>query len=462
MNETNPPGDNFSNKNMTTTTYSSIVNTYKYPTKDQAVVLSAMDGVKIHDYIIAIGSLIQPKNVLFASRIANNRICIYLSSKNIVDNFLSTHNTIRVNGTQVEIRRLISPAQRLVISNICPTIPNSLLEEELRKMGISAVSKITFLKIGMPESEYSHVLSFRRQIYIKPLQHANIPDSFNISHDNTTYRLYLYIDGSNCQKCKTIGHQESDCPSYLAQQDPPEHMEDKEIQSNPTTEKNSNLTSSSTEISITTIPSNTSSSPVTLPSIHIPSSTTSPTAKTTQISHPPLPSTSIFQSSSSSTIDIIQTSKPTSRNPPSEVNTQTTKRQISTSPDIQENSPNPTFVTPLKPSKQRKRAKMSSKDIEDILIPIKEQIEDRTPPFILNFTQICDFLENSINSKHPKEIAQQYSNEDSEIKEILNFIYKHSTTKGIKNNITRLKKKLSLSSLSTTEESDSEPLSQEN
>ncbi|KAG5871875.1 hypothetical protein JTB14_026465 [Gonioctena quinquepunctata] len=116
-------------------TYSNIVSTQKIPTRDQAIVLSTIDGTKIHDYIIAVGALVQPKNIFYASKISNGRICIYLSSKKILDELLTATNRININGSQVEVRRLISPAQRLVISNICSTIPNPI-EEQLRKMGL--------------------------------------------------------------------------------------------------------------------------------------------------------------------------------------------------------------------------------------------------------------------------------------------------------------------------------------
>ncbi|XP_050516658.1 ras guanine nucleotide exchange factor R-like [Diabrotica virgifera virgifera] len=124
----------------------SVVNTFKQPTKDEAIVLSSIEGTKVQEYIIAVGSIVGPRNVSFASRIANNRICIYLSSKNMVDSLLHSHKYVNIKETQVEIRRLITPAQRLIISNAGPSVPTTLIEQELRKMSISAVSKMTFLR----------------------------------------------------------------------------------------------------------------------------------------------------------------------------------------------------------------------------------------------------------------------------------------------------------------------------
>uniref|UniRef100_A0A6P7GMN6 Uncharacterized protein LOC114344258 n=1 Tax=Diabrotica virgifera virgifera TaxID=50390 RepID=A0A6P7GMN6_DIAVI len=126
-----------SNNTMNTTqttshiSYSSVVNTFKQPTKDEAIVLSSIEGTKVQEYIIAVGSIVGPRNVSFASRIANNRICIYLSSKNMLDSLLHSHKYVNIKETQVEIRRLITPAQRLIISNAGPSVPTTLIEQEL-------------------------------------------------------------------------------------------------------------------------------------------------------------------------------------------------------------------------------------------------------------------------------------------------------------------------------------------
>ncbi|XP_072375771.1 uncharacterized protein [Diabrotica undecimpunctata] len=60
-----------SNKTMNTThssshaSYSSVVNTFKHPTKEQAIILSSIEGTKVHDYIIAVGSLVGPQQINF-------------------------------------------------------------------------------------------------------------------------------------------------------------------------------------------------------------------------------------------------------------------------------------------------------------------------------------------------------------------------------------------------------------
>lgn len=52
-----------------------------FPNKDQAIVLSAVEGIKLQEYLTAIATVTNPKNITFASKISNNRICIYFANK---------------------------------------------------------------------------------------------------------------------------------------------------------------------------------------------------------------------------------------------------------------------------------------------------------------------------------------------------------------------------------------------
>lgn len=177
MNETdnNPPdyrSDQITNRSKT---YSDIVNQDNFPTKEHAIIFSTVDGLRLQDYLIPLGNIVQPKSI-FSSRLSNNRICMYLSSKNNVENFMNNHGSIQIHGQTLRARRLITPAERLVLSNVCPTIPHEVIHRELEKLGLTMVSPITFLKISASLPEYSHILGFRRTVYVSP-HNINLPDS---------------------------------------------------------------------------------------------------------------------------------------------------------------------------------------------------------------------------------------------------------------------------------------------
>ena len=51
-------------------TYSTVAQKEQCPTKEQAIVLDSIDGSTVEEYLVAIGNLVQPINVLYISRIS--------------------------------------------------------------------------------------------------------------------------------------------------------------------------------------------------------------------------------------------------------------------------------------------------------------------------------------------------------------------------------------------------------
>ena len=183
-----------------------------FPSKDQAIVVAAIEGIKLEDYVLAVGNIVQPKNVLFASRLANNRICIYLSSKEFVEEVVSCHSQLTIKDQTVSVRRLINPARRIILSNVCPSIPHEIFVNQLLSLGFVPVSQMNFLKARLEINEYAHVLSFRRHIFVQPDYDREPPQSLVIKYDNTPYRIVLNYDDV-CYKCRKTGHIASDCQS---------------------------------------------------------------------------------------------------------------------------------------------------------------------------------------------------------------------------------------------------------
>lgn len=88
-------------------------------------------------------------------------VCIYVTDKKLVDKLVS-RDTINIANQEVIIRRLVTLATRGTNSRISPTIPNYKIENILNSHGIQMVSTIKFLRVIMPEPEYSNVKSFSR------------------------------------------------------------------------------------------------------------------------------------------------------------------------------------------------------------------------------------------------------------------------------------------------------------
>lgn len=202
---------NITEKMTAKVSYAQITQQTTFPTKEQAIVLDAIDGITIKEYTIAIGNIIGPNNIRFVSRISNGRVCIYCSNQEIVDKLINSHTKIKINSQILEIRPLISKTKRVILSNVCPIIPHSVIETKISEIKIKPASQITFIRAGIKDPGYTHILSFRRQFYIQPEDVDKLPEHIQIIFDNTEYWIYISTDNITCFICKEVGHLAKHC-----------------------------------------------------------------------------------------------------------------------------------------------------------------------------------------------------------------------------------------------------------
>ncbi|KAG5866272.1 hypothetical protein JTB14_018812 [Gonioctena quinquepunctata] len=177
-----------------------------FPKKDQAIVMHADDNLKLFDYVKAIGDIVGPKHISFASRISNNRICIYLANPNLVDDLLKSHPSVTINNNVINIRRLVSPTKRI--------ISHDLAENAIKNLGLQLTSPVSFLRVGIPGDEYSHILSFRRQVYVlPPSDDFELQTSLIIPFDGNENRIFLSTDKMECFICEATRTHASKCPN---------------------------------------------------------------------------------------------------------------------------------------------------------------------------------------------------------------------------------------------------------
>lgn len=192
--------------------YATVTQTTSFPKKDQAIVIDALDNVQIKEYAQALGRIIDPSQIRFLSRISNNRICIYVSSKLIADEIIDNKKHVTIQNQKLPIRPLISRNKRIIISNVCPIIPHTEIEKKLLEMRITPLSPISFLRAGLNETGYNHILSFRRQVYVSPEDFTRLPEKISIDFEETNYWIYFSSDTMTCFICKKDGHVASKCP----------------------------------------------------------------------------------------------------------------------------------------------------------------------------------------------------------------------------------------------------------
>lgn len=196
-----------------TISYANVTKKDLFPTKDQAIIIDVLEGVSIKEYAMSIAKLTSPANIRFISKISNNRICLYLDSKQSVEKLIATNKNIEINNKSLIIRSLIVPTQRIIISNVPPIIPHYVIEDIFKKNNIRTCSKMSFLRAGISDTELSHILSFRKQIYVNPEDAKHILETFIVCFEETQYRLFTSPDRLTCFLCKTDGHIAKNCPN---------------------------------------------------------------------------------------------------------------------------------------------------------------------------------------------------------------------------------------------------------
>lgn len=386
-----------------------------FPKKEQAIVLAAIEGPKLGDYVKAISDLTGPRNIIFASRISNNRICIYLSTIKVVDDLIKSHNKVMVLNNEVSIRKLITPAKRIIISNASPSIPHETIATSLRSIGLRLASQITFLRAGMSD-ELSHVLSFRRQVYVVPLEeHEVLPSSIVIKSDDTNQRIFLTLDDMACFLCKLPGHVAANCPNTT-----------------------SGTPDTSTSIN-TTLTQNVSR-------------ITSPEESANQMKNSTLPEPLIqleTTSESIPTLDVFMTSlnaNAANKRPISSNSTPSTPEAHKENADLLSQDA-PEFISPSLPTKSKKKLKRSSSidpilDITPHLVNVKKMMEENPTQYICSYSALKCFIENSFGNKDVLTEAKRFTADVPGLLQTLLELHPHINNKSLKNRFTRIRKRL--------------------
>ncbi|XP_044748699.1 uncharacterized protein LOC123309578 [Coccinella septempunctata] len=374
-----------------------------FPKKEQATLFHCEESLKLFDYVKAIGKIIGPKNICFASRISNNRICIYLSKIEYVDQLMENNRIIKVEEYDLAIRRLVTPAKRVIISNVCPSIPHNLIEEALKSMELQLVSPITFLRAGIPDDEYNHILSFRRQVYvIPPSESFTLQTSKLINFEENEHRIFFSTDKMECYICKQTGHIAANCPNTNSTRD--------------------------TEMPLTPTP---------ISSTEVFASTSLLTPQQENLPEPPEATETTVPEESATVLSLKR------------VLSSSTEQDDPPSPLTHSPSESPQMPPPVAPAKKpaakhtKKKAKKEDSKMSDHSRQTIEQLYKNDPSsFNIPIQNLLAFLENSHGSNNPLKEAQEITNDIKLLLIDLHIIYQSLSDRSLKNRITRMTKKI--------------------
>lgn len=96
------------------------------------------------------------------------------------------------------MRRLVTPAKRIILSNVNLCIPHDIQETEIQRIGYKLASPMNALRAGIPGEEFSHILSFRRQLYVFPNEAIELLNFVDINHEDISQRIFLIFDAVTC------------------------------------------------------------------------------------------------------------------------------------------------------------------------------------------------------------------------------------------------------------------------
>ena len=119
--------------------------------------------------------------------------CMFLKNQQITNNIIKNHSAIYIDNIDTPMRKLINPFKRIILSNVYPAIPNTIIDA-LVNLGVKITFPITALKAGFQLDKFAHIISFQRQLYINPDDFSKFPRSITgLSISRIEYHIpYVY------------------------------------------------------------------------------------------------------------------------------------------------------------------------------------------------------------------------------------------------------------------------------
>lgn len=493
-----------------------------FPSKNLAIIITVDENVLTDDVVIEVAKLINTQNgtnMTMYGRLSNNRVCIFLKNQNIVANHIANnYQYIQIENKKFPIRRYITPTKKLIIGNVCPSVPHEIIMEILHQNGIKTVSPMHFMRANLQIPGFEHLLSFRRQVFIPHDDNIDIPTSLLITHDNTQYRMFLNTDTPSCYKCKKQDHRTRDCPlnhtvdnrntqesnqntkndDYQNFQNlnnliqatntqSPSQQQTQRQEANPLVEKSTLQQQSQTE---NTQPE------AQISQEHQATPTEHKQSKEEQEKHVPTqPKTQEKsqiqkqdqQAENSNNVNILnqnkagmsQSKKPQTlnttitdhTNPTTKTANSSMKRSKPTTPTSETEE---TEKDELTQSQNKTNTQTSSQNVrkrpnkkprssspsyllttDELIYYLKDEITKNQEIYPLNYNEFKDFVDNANGSPDPLEISKDYTNETDKLLQMMESLYPLLQQRTMKHRMTRLIKKIKIQ-LEEEEEEESD------
>lgn len=410
----------------------------KRPDRKQAIIIDCTEKIPVIEYITEIAKILsKPEELTHVDHLSNNRLCFFFANKTVVDSIISQQNKIIVRNANVHMRRLISPAVRIIMTNVSPTIPDEIIQSALQDLNLKILSPIKELRFGIRDPAFAHLLSFKRQVYVAEDNKQNIPESILLTYEDIRYRIYLATDVT-CYACKKTGHIAAKCPNraiyeqsqqLTTQPENSELTDSTEIQnsidlSQPGTSKN-NQVFTQTEVPTTIINIQNNETETDKRTLEITPTDLNNITQSQQESKTKTqkrPADSLSSAESSESIDKIckQKDDPNSEKTPDEPLNVPTNKQ--------------------KKRNNRSRSLSPATSTEEWLKPLEQTFKDNE--FHLTPYQFQNFIENMSSNNDPVSLAKNFTHNPRELIHIMETLHAATTSRSAKQRLTRTITKL--------------------
>lgn len=413
-----------------------------YPKKDQAIIFTALDNSKLKDYLFAVGDIVTPKAIVAASRISRNRICIYLDSKATADNFIEKSGGIKINDQFIPAKKLINPTRKIIISNIHPSVPDTIISELLEENDLKLASTIKTLHVRLDDTDlYNHVSTFRRFVYVYDYDNFKMPESIRASFEGEFFRIFLTDDSLRCYLCKQNGHIASTCDYNFDNQnmnvdDDEEPEEQNEPSSHAIIRSQENITLSDPNTDRTAAQKRALSS------------NSSVTSHSTNLEILPQSSSPPFENNSSLSPPSNEQPSPRPSNPPEAPKPKKQKK-------LKITDEKPISITTEPPPNEPHKTTNENVSINQLLNSIRANIDtnhqNKTYPLSYsNFALMMDIVKSQ---QDPLPRVKEFTDDIAGVIRMLEDNYPKLENRSIKIRFSKLKKKLSLENDSNDESS---------
>ncbi|KAI5744692.1 hypothetical protein M8J76_004425 [Diaphorina citri] len=182
--------------------------------KKCAIVLPNRDSISIDKYFVAVGDVIGYKNIIYGGK-SGQRMVMHLASEELVESFTQEHDHVMINDEKFPVKRLVNPGFKVLFNHVNPSVPNSLLLQEISKYA-RPLSAITYVHTGLRDARLNHIFSYRRQVFVDVKD--NIPNVITVVQDSEVNTIHIFVDNAmKCYSCGVEGHGMKNCPSKSTQ-----------------------------------------------------------------------------------------------------------------------------------------------------------------------------------------------------------------------------------------------------